>query len=178
MAAATLQINTINILQPILQSVVQHTGVFSNVATAPALNDKIKHYSAFRVCRLTPVVPCQTSHRAWRKRQANISEIRKQHEYETTFHSNSSNSSSSSNFTSGWASFFNQHVEFRSNNSTNDPDDGDTNGYDGEAVNRDPERKHIANLAAAASRAMRRWRMHHTVVSATAQKVLCDAKSE
>jgi hypothetical protein len=111
--------------------------------------------------------------RAWQKRQAKVAALREQQEYAV------SGSTSSSN-TGGWSSFFSRHVEMKGPGSSSssgfagagiggDGDDGSSN---------DPARREVAALAAAASRAMRRWQLYHEVNKKTAVKALADATVE
>eukprot|EP00879_Flechtneria_rotunda_P006831 GHRR01007176.1.p1 GENE.GHRR01007176.1~~GHRR01007176.1.p1 ORF type:complete len:277 (+),score=102.75 GHRR01007176.1:433-1263(+) len=109
----------------------------------------------------------EEANRAWNKRQANIAALRQQHDYAAAGGGSSSNSVSS-----GWMSFWSQYVEIKS------PESAATDGYSGygpyaddEAASQNPaQSRRVADLAAAASRAMRRWKVYHKVNSK--QKVL------
>lgn len=145
----------------------------SLLETALARMDRVDAFIMLRNHR-SPGNVFDEANRAWQKRQAHIAAIRKQHEYSMQ----GSSSSSGSFFSSGWASFFSQHVEFKSSTSTaysdsNSHQDSSSREYE-ESHSEDPNKRHIAGLAAAASKAMRRWRLHHSVVTAAAQKVLTE----
>lgn len=69
-------------------------------------------------------------------------------------------------------------MEFKSPHSQSNTGFNTNNSYsyggEDEETSRDPARRHIAGLAAAASRAMRRWKLHHSVMTAAAQKALTE----
>jgi len=72
------------------------------------------------------------------------------------------NNDTASGFTTGWVSFWSQHVDFHpGGSSSGGSSSGSSSGSDEETSNlRDPAARRLAELASAATRAMRRWNMY------------------
>jgi ferredoxin len=81
--------------------------------------------------------------RAWQKRQAVLAALRRQHEASVQ--------------SQGWAGIWSAHVEMRRPGDAGGVGGGGSDDADAAAA-RDPARRRVADLAASASRAMRRWR--------------------
>ncbi|KAF8059114.1 DJC76 [Scenedesmus sp. PABB004] len=94
----------------------------------------------------------EEANRAWLKRQARAAALREQAEF-----------SVAGGGAGGWASLFGQHVEMRRPGAA---PGGAGGADDGDAAGRDPARRRVAELAGAASRAMRRWRQYSRVAAA------------
>jgi hypothetical protein len=112
--------------------------------------------------------------RAWQKRQYKYAALREQREYAVSGSSNNSSGGSG-----GWSSFFNRHVEMKGAGGSSGGSAGAGIGGDGdEGVSNDPARRNVAALAAAASRAMRRWQLYHEVNKKTSVKALAEVGVE
>eukprot|EP00775_Hariotina_reticulata_P001837 gene1837-2169_t len=111
----------------------------------------------------------EEANRAWNKRQANIAAMRRQHEAAAAA-ANSSQAAAAAN--SSWNTFWSRYVDFQQ------PTDGPfaaggTGQYSSDdGALREPGARKVADLAAAAARAMRRWQVYHRVT--TAQKALTE----
>lgn len=89
-----------------------------------------------------------------------------------------------SGFTTGWVSFWNRHVDFTPSGSSSssgrssyggDGSSSSSSGSDDGFNLRDPAARRLAELATAATRAMRRWNMYQRICRPV--KALTDGSS-
>lgn len=94
--------------------------------------------------------------RAWQKRQAAIATMRAQQDFAAA---GGNSNGSASGF--AWVSFWSQHVDFKSSSSSSSGSGSSSADDEGDVFNfRDPAARRLVELAAAATKAMRRWNMY------------------
>jgi hypothetical protein len=95
--------------------------------------------------------------RAWQKRQAAIATMRAQQDFAAA---GGNSNGSASGF--AWVSFWSQHVDFKSSSagSSSSSASGSSSADDDVFNFRDPAARRLVELAAAATKAMRRWNMY------------------